>query len=168
MVINMSLGFPGVEHEFQKAVNAVAAGIVVVVAAGNEGADACSISPAFVKNAISVGASDWNDRRAPFSNYGPCVDVYAPGVEILSAFMFDDTASLSASGTSASAPHVAGAAALYLQAHPEWTPAQVWNAMKKDAAKAIQKRRLSLRDAIRFRRTNDLLLQTQKLVIDFF
>lgn len=139
MVINMSLGSSGTNVETKESIDeAVAAGIVVVVAAGNRGIDACNYSPAFVPSAITVGASDYTDQRPTWSNFGSCVDVSAPGVKILSSYGSGDSATALLSGTSMAAPHVAGAAALYLQANPSWTPAQVWQAMKNDAIGAIQ------------------------------
>lgn len=164
MVINMSLGSAGVIPEFDQAINeAVAAKIVVVVAAGNSAGDSCKYSPAFVPNAITVGASDVLDRRAPFSNYGACVDLYAPGVNILSAFIINDTHGVFMSGTSMAAPHVAGAAALYLQKNPSWSPGQVWDAMQRDATKAIARSWLPLRLFLRLRRTTRLLLQINNI-----
>ena len=164
MVINMSLGSPGMDQFFGQAVNkAVAANMVVVLAAGNSASNSCNFSPSYVTNAITVGASDVSDRRAPFSNFGPCVDLYAPGVSILSSFIFSDTDSTVLSGTSMAAPHVAGAAALYLQKNPTWNPAQVWDAMKRDATRAIRRTFLPLRLTIRVRGTTRLLLQTDNV-----
>lgn len=137
MVINMSLGAPGTSTEIRNAVDeAVAAGIVVVVAAGNQGVNACNYSPAFVPNAITVGALDQQDVRPTWSNFGSCVDLSAPGVSIVSASFMNDRSATILSGTSMAAPHVAGAAALYLQANPSWTPAQVWRAIRLDATNA--------------------------------
>jgi subtilisin family serine protease len=139
MVVNMSLGSVGTSNEIKNAVDeAVAAGIVVVVAAGNKGMDACNYSPAFVPSAITVGATDRQDARPTWSNFGNCVDLSAPGVQIVSAYFTNDRATASLSGTSMAAPHVAGAAALYLQANPSWTPAQVWQAMRNDASDSVQ------------------------------
>jgi len=110
-VANMSLG-GGFSPMLNAAVaEAVDAGVVMVVAAGNENDDACDYSPAAELKAVSVGATDPGDARAWFSNYGPCVDVYAPGSDIASAWIGSPTASNSQSGTSMASPHVAGIAA---------------------------------------------------------
>ena len=113
-VANLSLGGPE-SAAIDAAVEAlVADGVVVAAAAGNEGADACATSPGGAPSAITVGATGMDDQRAWFSNRGPCVDVFAPGVGILSAAIDSPTATATHSGTSMAAPHVAGAAALVL------------------------------------------------------
>jgi Tol biopolymer transport system component len=109
--------------------NSVTAGVTYVVAAGNTNLDAGTRSPARVAEAITVAASDANDTRASFSNFGSVVDVFAPGVDIVSANSFDDTSTLIRSGTSSAAPFVAGVAARYLSGNPQATPAAVSQAI---------------------------------------
>jgi hypothetical protein len=124
-VINMSLG-GGANSAIDSAVNdAVNAGLVVVVAAGNSSADACSYSPARVPAAITIGATDVRDARASYSNFGSCVDMWAPGTQITSALISSTSASSTISGTSMASPHVAGLAARVLAMNPALTPTDV-------------------------------------------
>ena len=124
-VANMSLG-GGLSSTLNAAVaRAVADGITMVVAAGNSNANACGVSPASEPSAITVGATGSTDARASFSNFGSCVDVFAPGVSITSSYIRSTTDRTSMSGTSMASPHVAGVVALYLQSNPSATPAVV-------------------------------------------
>jgi len=124
-VINLSLGGDA-SDELDAAVSAaVTAGIPVVVAAGNDSRDACQYSPARTSSAITVAASNRYDQRAYFSNFGSCVDLFAPGEDILSAYNDSDTDSWVDSGTSMASPHVAGIVARMLQTSPGLTPGEV-------------------------------------------
>jgi subtilisin family serine protease len=124
-VANMSLG-GGPSTALDDAVRAsIRSGVSYGVAAGGSNADASNFSPARVTEALTVGASTPTDTRSSSSNYGPVVDLYAPGQNILSAWITSDTASATLSGSSMSTPHVVGVAARYLQSNPSATPAQV-------------------------------------------
>jgi MYXO-CTERM domain-containing protein len=128
-VVNMSLGGAAGEAKDAAVRNLVAMGVTVVVAAGNETTDACNGSPAREPMAITVASSTASDTRSSFSNYGTCVDLFAPGSNITSAWIDADNAINTISGTSMASPHVAGAAALYLAQNPNATPAQVTAAL---------------------------------------
>ncbi|WP_406402288.1 S8 family peptidase [Streptomyces sp. NBC_00879] len=137
-VANMSLG-GGVNTSLDNAVKkSIASGVSYAIAAGNGNflglpANACNYSPARVPEAITVGATDKTDRRASFSNYGTCLDLFAPGVNITSSWKDSDTATNTISGTSMATPHTAGVAALYLATHATATPAQVREAIVNGA-----------------------------------
>ncbi len=132
-VANMSLG-GGASRALDEAVGkSIRAGVTYAVAAGNENQNACSTSPARVGSALTVGATTKSDSRASFSNYGSCVDLFAPGASITSAWFTTDSSTNTISGTSMAAPHVAGAAALYLQRYPGAIPSTVAYRIKRNA-----------------------------------
>ncbi|MEU9495933.1 S8 family peptidase [Streptomyces sp. NPDC049952] len=130
-VVNASLGGPA-SSAVDDAFDALAAeGTLPVVAAGNEDQDACDVSPARADGVLAVGASDNQDRQATFSNWGTCVWLYAPGVDIVSAKLGGGSTTLS--GTSMASPHVAGAAALYKEQQPDASPQDVADALATEA-----------------------------------
>ncbi len=131
MVANMSLG-----GAYSRALNNIVenianVGVFFAVAAGNSNSNACWNSPASAKGVVTVASSNRNDFRSGFSNYGSCVDIFAPGEAIESTLPGNRVGLMS--GTSMAAPHVVGVAALYLEANPTWSAHQVWNAMQADA-----------------------------------
>ena len=132
-VANMSLG-GGKSTTLDNAVrNSINAGVVYALAAGNSSADACNSSPSGTVEALTVGATDSTDTRASWSNWGSCVDIFAPGVNITSAWGTGDTATNTISGTSMATPHVTGAAARYLATNPCASPSAVASALLGNA-----------------------------------
>ena len=137
MVVNMSFGgdrFLLLDFMVEALLTV---GVTVVTSAGNGGVNACFQSPAGGTGVLTVGASDIADVVPWWSNFGPCVDVFAPGINIISAGKRNDTQYVMGSGTSQSAPMVAGAAALYLQIQPTLTPEQVFRLIVLDSLKNV-------------------------------
>jgi subtilisin family serine protease len=133
----MSLG-GGANSSVDNAVNlSISDGVSYAVAAGNSNRDACGYSPARAANALTIGSTTSTDARSSFSNYGSCVDWFAPGSSIVSASNTSDTATTTLSGTSMASPHAAGAAALYLQGNPAATPQQVRDSLYANTTKAV-------------------------------
>ena len=136
-VANMSLG-GGASTSLDTAVsNAINSGVTFAVAAGNDNRDACRYSPARVTSALTVGATTSTDARASYSNYGSCVDLFAPGSSITSSWYTSTTATNTISGTSMATPHVAGVAALYLQGNSTASPATVASALLGNATPGV-------------------------------
>ncbi|MGW5616862.1 S8 family peptidase [Streptomyces sp. NPDC003877] len=133
-VANLSLGGPRNDRLDAALRASIASGVTYTVAAGNDGRPAGLYSPGNVRQAITVGATDRKDAKPAFSNHGPALDLFAPGVGITSATAASDTARAVYSGTSMASPHAAGAAALHLSARPKATPAQVSAALTAAAA----------------------------------
>jgi subtilisin family serine protease len=137
--VNMSLGYGNVQSIRDAVEASVAAGINHAVSAGNGNflgrpQDACNQAPGGAPNAVTVGATEIDDDEASFSNFGSCVDILAPGVNIISASHTSDNGSVGMSGTSMASPHVAGAMAVYLSGNPSATPAQVTNWLVSNAS----------------------------------
>jgi subtilisin family serine protease len=133
-VANMSLGGGFSQAENDAVTNSINDGVTYAIAAGNSNANACNFSPASTPAAVTVGATDINDNRASFSNFGTCLDIFAPGVSITSDWgLGSDTATNTISGTSMATPHVAGVAALIKAANPSFTPQQVRDRIVADS-----------------------------------
>lgn len=133
-VANMSISGPANTSVDNAVRNSISSGVSYAIAAGNGNfvgvaQDACKVSPARTTEAMTIAATDSSDRKASWSNYGKCVDWFAPGVGVKSAWNTGNTATNSISGTSMATPHTAGVAALYLQGNPTATPAQVRDAI---------------------------------------
>lgn len=138
-VANMSLGGDASRALDSAVAAGIADGITFVIAAGNWTEDACVGSPARLGPALTVGSTDRSHTRSSFSNFGPCVDLFAPGSDVKSAWWTSDTATATLSGTSMATPHVAGAAALYLQGYPSASPDAVAQALVAVSTKDVVK-----------------------------
>jgi subtilisin family serine protease len=136
-VVNMSLGGPVVQALDDAVVRLTSSGTLVVAAAGNDSTDACLGSPARVPDALTVGASDKTDRRAGFSCWGSCVDLFAPGVMVPGPYASSSTALVYMSGTSTASPHVAGAVALLLQHYPSIGARAAHDSIRAYATKGV-------------------------------
>lgn len=154
-VANLSLGGAASAALDEAVTRSVADGIVYAVAAGNGNfagvaEDACRLSPARVPAVLTVGATERSDRKAAFSNFGPCVDWFAPGVDVLSAWSTGDSATKEISGTSMAAPHTAGVAALYLEGNPLAGPVAVRAALFSRLTRGVVRSAASANDHLLF------------------
>jgi aqualysin 1 len=138
-VANLSLGAAAAPILDTAVERSIRSGVTYVVAGGNNGGDACAMSPGKLKDVINVGATDASDSRASWSNYGSCISMFAPGVAVGSADYYSDVALASWNGTSMAAPMVSGAVALYLQGHPTASPATVRSAILSNTTGSVVK-----------------------------
>lgn len=138
-VVNMSLGGDASTSLDSAVENLFDNGYVMVVAAGNSNTDACSASPARVSKALTVAATDNTDTRASYSNYGSCVDIFAPGSQINSSWIGSNTATKVLNGTSMATPHVAGVVAEMLQSTPTATPQTISTNLLNQASSNVVK-----------------------------
>lgn len=138
-VVNMSLGGDASTSLDSAVENLFNNGYVMVVAAGNSNTDACSASPARVSKALTVAATDSTDTRASYSNYGSCVDIFAPGSQINSSWIGSNTATKVLNGTSMATPHVAGVVAEMLQSTPTATPQTISTNLLNQASTNVVK-----------------------------
>jgi subtilisin family serine protease len=137
-VVNISIGFNGGNTAVDNAVNAlITSGVTVVTSAGNDGQNACNQSPARVASALTIGNTTSSDARNSTSNFGSCLDLFAPGTSIVSTCKTSNTATCSMTGTSMSSPEVAGAAALYLRSFPAATVSQVMSWIKNRTTNGV-------------------------------
>ncbi len=136
-MVNLSASGPANRVLDDAVARTTAAGVTVVTAAGNQAADACTRSPAREESAITVGATTTSDRRAKFSNFGGCLDLFAPGASLRSSTEESDTSAGDVSGTSVAAAHVTGAIAAWLEGHQDATPAEVRSALETTASAAV-------------------------------
>ncbi|XP_063963396.1 aqualysin-1-like [Lytechinus pictus] len=134
-IVSMSLGGSGSYAEDEVLTNLDASGVLVVVAAGNSDYESCRRSPARSREALTVGASEIDDARAYFSNWGGCVDLFAPGRYITAASWLGDDLYRTISGTSMATPHVAGVAAVHLGINPSYSPADLRNVIMNSVAR---------------------------------
>lgn len=138
-VVNMSLGGAASSSLDSAVENLYNNGYIMVVAAGNSNTDACTSSPARTSNAITVAATDNTDTRASYSNYGSCVDIFAPGSQINSSWIGSNTATKVLNGTSMATPHVAGVVAEMLQSTPTATPQTISTNLLNQATSNVVK-----------------------------
>ena len=139
-VANMSLGGPASSALDTAVRGSIADGVSYTVAAGNDSRNACNFSPARISEAITVSATNGSDAKPSWANYGSCVDFFAPGASIRSAWHTSDTATNTISGTSMAAPHAAGVAALYLERNPGALPQTVRDALYAKTTKGVVSR----------------------------
>lgn len=151
-VANMSLGAPASTTVDNAVTRLFNAGVPVIVAAGNSNLDACGFSPARAARAFSVGSTTSTDARSSFSNFGSCVELFAPGSSITAAWHTSNTATNTISGTSMAAPHVAGAAAIFMGINRTATPQQVYNFLFNNSTRGIVTNSRSVNNHLLFTR----------------